>query len=312
MTFAVAIVLGPATLLRARSGPLAQWVFGRGALRKQAPAETVALELGPYVRYVTPSEAVVRWWTKEACSSIIEYGPAGPGAKYSPSIELRGPHEGELEHRLEQEGLTKRHVLRIGGLRPNAVYGYRVTVREGDAERSSDVYELDTALNYSVRPLPKDAQVSEDQEQSERMHALAREVLLRTGVTKGYCLVWGVADGSLAYALAAQSDLTVLGVDEDAARVSEARRRLSRAGVYGTRISVQQVDDLAALPYPDNFANLIVSERMLLDGRCLGTAAEMHRVLRPRGGAAVFCGPDPAEGIEPWLNASAIDIQRHS
>ena len=310
LTFTAAIVVGTATLLGAPNRPLAQWVFGRGALRKQAPAETVAVELGPYVQYVTPSEAVVRWWTRQACPSIVEYGPAGPGAKYSPSIELRGPHEGELEHRLEQAGPTKRHALKIGGLRPNEVYGYRVTVREGDAERSTDVYELDTALNYSVRPLPKDVHVSEDPEQSERMRALAREVLLGTGVTKGYCLVWGIADGSLAYALAAQSDLTVLGVDDAAARVSQVRRRLSGLGVYGTRVSVQQVDDMAALPYPDNFANLIVSERMLLDGRCLGTAAEMHRVLRPRGGAAVFGGPDPAEGIEAWLNASAIDFQR--
>jgi len=94
-------------------------------------APLLELDLGPYVQYVTPSEAVVSWWTRDECPSILEYGRAGPGAKHSPSIQLQGPHQGKLEHRIEQQSLKKHHAVRIGGLRPNEVYAYRVTARQG-------------------------------------------------------------------------------------------------------------------------------------------------------------------------------------
>ena len=42
------------------------------------PAPT-QVELGPYVRYTTPSEAVVSWWTRDETSSILDYGSAEPG-----------------------------------------------------------------------------------------------------------------------------------------------------------------------------------------------------------------------------------------
>jgi outer membrane protein assembly factor BamB len=277
------------------------------------PAE---LELGPYVQYVSPSEAVVRWWTKEPCRSILEYGLAGPGAKYSPSIELIGPHRGALDTRLEHERPKTQHVMKMRDLRRDAIYAYRVKVSHGDFERSTAVYELDTALNYSVRPLPKAVRLLGDERQQVRVQRIAREILTQVGTTKGYCLVWGIVDGSLAYELAAGSDLTVLGLDEDRERVASVRNRLYKAGVYGTRLTVQHVDDPGDLPFPRNFANLIVSERLLLEGRCPDEAAEVVRVLRPRRGAAVFAclpeAPRAASGAADWLKASSLAFRTRS
>jgi outer membrane protein assembly factor BamB len=279
-----------------------------------AKAALAELDIGPYVQYVTPSQAVVRWRTKEACSSILEYGLAGPGAKYSPSIILRGRHQGRLETRLEHKRPKKHHALKMRDLQLNEIYAYRVKVRQGDVERATEVYELDTALNYSAAPLPPDVPFAEEDTYDQRLRTIARDILNHASVTKGYCLVWGLMDGALAHAVAAQSELTVLGVDGDAGRVADVRKRLYHAGVYGAPISVQAVESLARLPYPSNFANLIVSERVLLEGVCPGQASEMVRVLRPRGGAAVLGCAAPAKdrdaAIELWLNAASLPFDK--
>jgi len=308
-TAAVMLILAPT----GSQGPIGPAV-ARGQKRPPPKLSPTQVELGPYVRYVTPSQAVVSWWTKDETSSIVDYGLAGPGAKHSPSVQLQGPDQGRLENRLIDETPKKRHALTIEGLQPDRVYAYRVTTRLGDVERNGDVYELDTALNYAVRPLPAGAAISDNIEHSERMRDVAREVLQCSGVTKGYCLVWGLVDGALAYELAAASDLTVIGIDDDGSRVAQVRNNLYKAGVYGTRVTVQHVDDFANLPYPGNFANLIVSERMLVEDRCPGSAGQMYRVLRPRGGAAVLSGPSQAttraSAIETWLNAASINFVR--
>ncbi|MEN6427944.1 MAG: hypothetical protein ABFE13_21535 [Phycisphaerales bacterium] len=290
-------------------GPLGATV-AVGQSRPPRPPAPVLVEVGPYVRYTSPSQAVVSWWTRDETPSILDYGLAGPGAKHSPGIQLQGPHQGELGNRLEDEQPKKHHALTIEGLQPNQVYAYRVVLRLDDVERPGEVYELDTAVNYSVRPLPTGVAVAGTPEHAERMRNIAGEILQCSDVGKGYCLVWGLADGVLAYELAAGSDLTVIGIDDDAGRVAQVRNSLYQAGVYGTRITVQHVDGFADLPYPGNFANLIVSERMLVEGQCVGSAAEMYRLLRPRGSQAILsCPPETethAPAVEAWLNAASI------
>jgi hypothetical protein len=106
------------------------------------------------------------------------------------------------------------------------VYAYRITLRLGDMEQNSEVYELDTAVNYSVRPLPTGLAIAGDPEHAERMRRIAGEILQHSDATKGYCLVWGLVDGALAYELAAGSDLTVIGLDDDAGALRSAQRPL--------------------------------------------------------------------------------------
>jgi hypothetical protein len=304
MAAALCIVLVPG-VSRGPIGP----ATARGQKRPPPQPPPTQVELGPYVQYITPSQAVVSWWTKEETSSIVDYGLAGPGAKHSPGIQLQGAYQGKLENRLQDELPKKHHALTLEGLRPNRVYAYRVTVRRGEVERKGDVYELDTALNYSVRPLPAGVAISGDARHGERMRSLADEILQCSGATRGYCLVWGLADGALTCALAAASRLTVIGIDDDAGRVAQVRANLYQAGVYGTRITVQLVESLTDLPYPSNFANLIVSERMLLEGQCPGSAAEMYRLLRPHGSAAVLSCPSEA-AVETWLSTASVNSDK--
>ena len=277
----------------------------------QSPPQVVPLqlELGPYVRYLTPSTAEVCWWTTSECASILEYGPAGPDAKYSPSIELRGPHRGNLDNRLEDSVPKKHHAMTLTGLLPNEVYAYRIKVGAGEVVQTGETYELDTALNYSVAPLPVDVALPDGTLGPNLPADVCDEILAQTGARKGYCLVWGLVDGSLAYELAAHSELTVIGLDEDPAVVAAVRDRLYEAGVYGARISVHHAADLAQLPYPSQFANLIVSERMLVETRCPGRADEMVRVLSPRGAAVLCCPQQAPQAVEAWLQASSVPFQ---
>jgi hypothetical protein len=306
--FILAAVLSASTsasgqFLHAESSSASQGVT-RGSPRAE-------LELVHYVQYAAPSEAVVYWWTAKECPSVLEYGRAGPGAKHSPSIELVGPHRGGLENRLQHAQPKRRHAMKMRDLKPNEVYAYRVLVPGEDGEARTTVYELDTALNYTVAPLPAGVAVSNDINRMRRVRGIAGEILERTGARKGYCLVWGVTDGALIYELAVRSELTVIGVDEDPERVREVRHRLYRAGVYGTRVSVRHADDLAELPYPANFANVIVSERVLSEGECPGDASEMCRLLRPRGDAVVLvCPPEHASAAEQWLTSGGFECTR--
>ena len=116
----------------------------------------------------------------------------------------------------------------------------------------------------------------------------AEQILEQSGIKKGYCLVLGSGEGRLAYELAKHaSDLQIVGVEKDAGMVAAARSILDRAAYYGSRISIHYGSP-ANLPYPDYFANLIVSEPAAISGKLPVRASEIFRVLRPCGGVAII------------------------
>lgn len=139
---------------------------------------------------------------------------------------------------------------------------------------------------YEVNPFPQDAL-------SPVIAAAAEEILQRTGIERGFCLVLGSHDGRLAYELARRTQLRIYGVEADADRVQAARRALSRAGLYGSRITLIHGDP-AALPLPNFFANLIVSETLLHTGQVPGDVADWSRCVKPAGGQTCFVLPDGA------------------
>lgn len=145
-------------------------------------------------------------------------------------------------------------------------------------------------------PFPQDAQ-------SPLFAGAAETAIARAGVTKGYCLALGSGSGRLAYEIAMRSQFRVVGIESDAQRVAESRRKLSEAGLYGTRVTIHQ-GDAAKLPFPKCWANLIVSEETLLTGKPPGSLAEVERVLRPSGGAAVLMAAGKL-GVPGWKTERA-------
>ncbi len=140
--------------------------------------------------------------------------------------------------------------------------------------------------------------------------AAAEAIVMESGVTKGYCLVLGAEQGRLALELARRTNLQIVGIEPDPAKVQAARKAFDAAGLYGTRVAIDQGDP-SALPYSDYFANLIVSDSLLLTGKIPGDATQLARHLKPCGGviclgmAAGRVAPPPSgvvsrvEGVPP-------------
>jgi outer membrane protein assembly factor BamB len=120
----------------------------------------------------------------------------------------------------------------------------------------------------------------------------ATEILRATGgrATQGYCVDLDCGNGALAYELAKRTDLRIYAVSKSAASAAEARERLTRAGLYGVRVTVHQRNP-AGTEYPDNFANLLVSGRSVVSGSSGVPAAEAKRLVRPYGGMSVIGKP---------------------
>ncbi len=147
----------------------------------------------------------------------------------------------------------------------------------------------------------------------------AAEILKTCGVKRGYCLVLDAGDGRLAYELARQSALTVHGVETDPERAAKGREALLRAGLYGHRVTIHTYDG-GVRPLPSYFANLIVSDRMVAEGRMPDDPQAVARKLKPFGG--VIClgpiagGAGEAAGaavagaeVDEWLARTRIADQ---
>jgi outer membrane protein assembly factor BamB len=144
-------------------------------------------------------------------------------------------------------------------------------------------------------------------------YAQAADEILRSGdVSEGICLDVGCGDGQLALELARRSRLQVIGIEDDDAKVKQARHRLAAAGVYGTRVSIHR-GNLADSGYPRYFADLIVSSRQLADPSTTIDSEAVRRLQRPYGGV-VCLGPvgklavhrrGPLEGAGVWTHQNS-------
>jgi outer membrane protein assembly factor BamB len=140
----------------------------------------------------------------------------------------------------------------------------------------------------------------------------AEEIIRKSGVTEGYALDLGCDDGSLAFELAMRTKLFIYAIDPDPANVATARKKLTAAGLYGSRVMVLQAD-LEDTNLPRYFANLIVSARSLQSPLSSVSLAEANRSLRPYGGVialgksgkikATIRGP--LEGAGEWTHQYA-------
>ncbi|NQT01980.1 MAG: methyltransferase domain-containing protein [Planctomycetes bacterium] len=254
-----------------------------------------AVDVGPYVQVTGPSAAVVHWDTPEECNSIVEYG----------TTELLGLQT-------EDFSSTSTHQVILSNLQYRTRYYYRLGYSNGAAEHFTDVYTFDNAINYTRMDCSDIASPYPIDSLSSLYETAAEHIISQTGIRKGFCLVYGCGEGRLAFELAKRSDLVIVGVDTDSASISTAISKLMEAGVYGARIKMRKVDSLESLPFTKYFFNLIVSDNILSEGTCVGSAAEMFRVLRPSGGLVYLGQPAGCpneltkDELEVWLNGGGL------
>ncbi|HIL71335.1 MAG TPA: hypothetical protein EYG38_15975, partial [Verrucomicrobia bacterium] len=131
---------------------------------------------------------------------------------------------------------------------------------------------------------------------SGSLELAAERILNSTGIEKGFCLVLDGREGRLAFEIARRSELKVVVLESDVTLRDQARKWLDDQGIYGRQIQVVswELEEL-----PDYFANLIVSEGMLREGKPGSySPEEIYRVLRPFGGEAVFGVLNQVESVE--------------
>lgn len=132
-----------------------------------------------------------------------------------------------------------------------------------------------------------------DDDRSVFYHDAAKEILNRSGQETGYCLVLGSNDGRLAYELAQQSQLMVIGVEPDAKKATASRLALERAGIHATQVTIVNVS-LEDIPFANYFANLIVSDSQLTSGELPCEPDHISRFLKPCGGVVILGQPTSA------------------
>jgi len=253
------------------------------------------VDIGPYVQIAGPSTAVVRWDTIEADNSIVEYG----------TTELLG-------RRVQDTSVVTAHEMTLTDLQYKTKYYYRVGHGDSGGESFTSVFTFDGGLNYSrvdcstaSSPYPVDSL-------TPLYESAAAHIISQTGIRKGYCLVYGCGEGRLAFELAKRTDLTIIGVDTDQAGISAAISKLMNAGVYGARVKLRHVDSLDSLSFTRCFFNLIVSDYIVSEGQCIGSAAEAFRVLRPSGGTFYIGQPADSPSmleeteLRAWLDAGSL------
>lgn len=102
------------------------------------------------------------------------------------------------------------------------------------------------------------------------------------GIREGICIDLGCGTGHLDVELAKRSKLTIIGLDIDPEMRPFFEKRIREAGLE-KRVSFV-VGDAQKLPFPDDYADLIVSRGMLIFlpdiAQCL---REVDRVLKPTG-----------------------------
>jgi outer membrane protein assembly factor BamB len=149
--------------------------------------------------------------------------------------------------------------------------------------------------------------------------ARAETILAQTGVRDGYAFCLGLENGDLITALAAASNLHLVGVDQDSKKVERLRRRLDALGLYGTRISLLAgaPEDFGAPPYMASL--VVVEESVAARLAAAATARKVYETVRPYGGALWVNGPRGLAGkfknaglaqAEVKTVASAILIRR--
>lgn len=271
-------------------------IAARYAKTRDALPRIDCVKVGPYLTRDDFDAVTIQWVTEAPSPSEIYFGDR------LTLDERYGDTELKTEHRV---------TVQREDIREDKIFYYRIAFTGDDGQtRYTRAHEFDATFDFASPAHPVvDSPYPED-DQSERIAAIAERMASAASSRKGYCLVLGGANERLAFEIAKRSDYDIVIIDEDAETVRRLRRTFDSVGLYGVRVTVQRAS-LLDLPFTSYFANLIVASAVDSDG-ALPPAEEMFRVLRPCGGA-VFLGEMASadssltqERLDAWLNDSAI------
>jgi len=211
----------------------------------------------PMLKFTGTDTARIEWGTEFLAGGSVAFGEGKELDRVSPAKLISGSH-----------------VVELKGLRHATGYSYRIVQKFPGGQMLSPVYEFNTSLNFSVLHEPSKKRAASISE--------AGAIIEAVGIDRGYCLVIGASRPDLLLDLARLSQMSIVALESDGARIATARRLLYKNRLYGSRVSVIEVDDLsAAIPLTSSMVNLLVSLNRPND-------EEITRVLVPGRGKAFF------------------------
>ena len=121
---------------------------------------------------------------------------------------------------------------------------------------------------------------------------LAASILKESAVTDGYAVILGLQNQELVEELLQTSELRVIAVDSDSAKINALRQRLVTEGKYADRLQLIKGDPGSA-DIPPYIANLlIVADEKVAPMDSDERVNRMFEMLRPYGGTACVVTPD--------------------
>ncbi len=134
---------------------------------------------------------------------------------------------------------------------------------------------------------------------------LAGDIIAKSGLKKGYCLVIEAGEGQLVYELGKRTGLKIIGIEADAAKVLKARTLLDQAGLYGSKVTIFQGSP-TNLPFTKYFANLVVWGSSPDKSMIATTPEEVLRMVKPFGGMAIISSNSAnIQSLKSWISKSA-------
>lgn len=217
-------------------------------------AEQYQLASGPWLRFIDPSHAEVRWTTATPQPTRLEYGQDNFQQTWSDS-------EPKTEHRAVMEQLRR-----------NMVYHYRIAVPDGDDFARSEEWECDNFFNYT--PVTTTAKTSAT--------STALTTALPTAARNQIGMVLIIGEPS-ADEIISLCQLTAGRIVVSAGTLQYTdtlRAALRDAGLYGHRVAIHHTEDWSAPQLPGNWANTVLVNVPATAGII---SAAMHQA-RPDGG----------------------------
>jgi len=118
---------------------------------------------------------------------------------------------------------------------------------------------------------------------------IADQIIRRCGIKDGICIDIGSGPGSLAVAISKITDLNIYSLDMEEEMNQIAKKNIMDAELHHMIFPV--IGDVHELPFPDDFADLIISRGSMFFWEDKETSfKEIYRVLKPDGWAYIGGG----------------------
>ncbi len=127
----------------------------------------------------------------------------------------------------------------------------------GSNKYSKDWNRLSRGLLAFFKLWKKEIDFFQPLEASAKGLARVEKLKKMAPLDSGYALVWGIGNGVLLEALAAESDYSIVAVDSSAKKVAAFRKKFDAAGLYGDKVSVHHAPD-GAFDVPKHIMSLVV------------------------------------------------------